>query len=67
GEEKIILGGDVIVGIGKRPVRRVLYIVQELTRHRPGDKITLKILRQGKRLTISLTLGRLNPINFSAP
>ncbi len=67
GEEKIILGGDVIVGIGKRPVRRVLDIVQELTRHRPGDKITLKILRQGKRLTLSLTLGRLNPINFSAP
>lgn len=67
GEEKIILGGDVIVGIEGRPVKRVLDIVQELTRHRPGEKISLKILRGEKELTVSLTLGSLNPANLVKP
>ncbi len=67
GEEKIALGGDIVVGINGHPVRRVLDIVQELTKHHPGDRIRLTILREGQRLDVTLTLGRLTPFNFVAP
>jgi len=67
GEEKIALGGDIIIGIDGHPVRRVLDIVQELTKHRPGDEITLTILRDGKKIKVTLKLGRLTPFNLVAP
>ncbi len=67
GEEKIVLGGDVIVGIEGKPVRRVLDIVQALIRHRPGEKITFELLRGEKRLKVTVTLGQLNPINLLNP
>ncbi len=62
GEEKIFLGGDIIVAVNGRPVRRRLDIVDELTRHHPGDRITLTVLRDGKLLKFPIILGKLPPI-----
>ncbi len=61
GEERIILGGDVIVGIEGRPVKKILDIVQELTKHRPGDRLRFEILRDGKKFTAEVRLESLNP------
>ncbi len=63
GEEKVILGGDIIIGINNKPVSRLLDIVQELTRCRPGERITLTILREGKSFQIPIILGHLTPFS----
>ncbi len=61
GDEEIVLGGDVIVGIEGKPVKKILDIVQALTHHRPGDDITFEILRNNQRREIKITLGTLKP------
>ncbi len=61
GEEEIVLGGDVIVGVEGHPVKKILDIVQVLTRHRPGDELTFEILRGGEKKLVKIRLGSLKP------
>ncbi len=52
------VGGDVIIAINDRPVTGmddlIAYLVKET---RPGDKVTLTILRDGKERTVTVELG----------
>ena len=48
--------GDVILEVEGRPLRRVAELLAALDWHAPGDTITLTILRDGTRLTITVTL-----------
>ncbi len=48
--------GDVILAVEGRPLRRVADLLAALDRQAPGDTITLTILRDGTRLTITVTL-----------
>lgn len=52
------IGGDVIVAIDDQPVRSmddlIVYLVKET---RPGQKVTLTILREGREQRIEVTLG----------
>ncbi|WP_243634681.1 S1C family serine protease [Roseicella frigidaeris] len=48
--------GDVILAVEGRPLRRVAELLAALDRQAPGDTITLTILRDGTRLTITVTL-----------
>jgi serine protease Do len=51
------VGGDVITAIEDQPVRRFEDLVTYLARHsRVGQTVRLTILRDGKELTVSLTL-----------
>ncbi|NPA49060.1 MAG: PDZ domain-containing protein [Thermodesulfobacteria bacterium] len=61
GDEKIVLGGDVIVGLEGKPVKKILDIVEELTKHRPGERLHFEILRNGEKRTVEVVLGSLNP------
>ena len=50
--------GDIITQIGNRPVTNVSELIARLSRRKPGDKVNLTILRDGKKLTMSVTLGK---------
>jgi photosystem II stability/assembly factor-like uncharacterized protein len=50
--------GDVIVGLGEKPVKSYEDLVQAITSHKPGDKLKVKIKRQGEDIELELTLGK---------
>jgi len=52
-----ILGGDIIVGIGGRPVKVFDDLLSYLGRYtEPGDTINLTVIRDGKQLDFTVTL-----------
>jgi aminopeptidase YwaD len=53
-----LTGGDVITGFDGRPVRNLYDLTDELRSHRPGDTVTLTVLRDGESLTLTATLGK---------
>jgi len=62
GGQEIKIGGDVIVAIDNQTVRKLndLAIYTERSK-RPGDKVTLSIIRDGQDLNVDLTLGERPP------
>ncbi|UCE15687.1 MAG: trypsin-like peptidase domain-containing protein [Candidatus Bathyarchaeota archaeon] len=55
---QILIGGDVIVGIDNQSVRKLNDLVVYTERNkRPGDQITLTIIRSGQQQLMNLTLG----------
>lgn len=63
------LGGDVITAIDGQPVAGMDDLIRYLTEQaRPGDKVKLTVLRDGKELTVEVTLGkRPASVEFSQP
>lgn len=49
--------GDVIVELGGTPVRSVEDLLAALRRHKPGDRVPVKVSRNGKTITIDVTLS----------
>ena len=47
---------DVIIGIGGKRVKNFAGLQEELAKHRPGDKIKVKILRDKKEKTVEMVL-----------
>lgn len=47
---------DVIVGIDGRAVKSFADLQEALARHRPGDKVKVKLIRDKKEKTVELTL-----------
>ncbi len=56
-ESKWFVGGDIIVGVDDKKVRDDDDLAQLLTPYRPGDKVTLRIYRDGKPQSVEVTLG----------
>lgn len=53
-----ILGGDVIIGIDNTNVRKLSDLSLYTERNKsPGDTVTLKIIRDGKEMSVNLVLG----------
>ncbi len=53
---------DVIVSLDGRAVtERMGRFVKDLGRYRPGDRVRMQIIRQGRRQTVTLTMGRSEP------
>eukprot|EP00878_Enallax_costatus_P011544 GHUV01012052.1.p2 GENE.GHUV01012052.1~~GHUV01012052.1.p2 ORF type:complete len:193 (+),score=24.35 GHUV01012052.1:191-769(+) len=52
-----IVLGDIIVGMDTRPIRSTAELVAALDERRPGDKVRCDVLRDGKRLSMTVTLG----------
>lgn len=50
-------GGDVIVRIDDEEIRTVEDLFAELRRHRPGDEVTVTVVRDGEREELAVTLG----------
>jgi putative serine protease PepD len=57
GMRRIMIGGDVIVGIDGQKVSNQFDVNVILNRKRPGDTVTLTIYRGGKKLDLPVKLG----------
>jgi Zn-dependent M28 family amino/carboxypeptidase len=51
-------GGDVIVEFGGKPVKDLYEYSDALYSHKPGDVVTVVVLRGGQRLALQVTLGK---------
>ncbi|MFL5820128.1 MAG: S1C family serine protease [Solirubrobacteraceae bacterium] len=54
----IALGGDVIKQIDGRDVTSMDDVVAVVNRRRPGDAVKIELLRGGRTLTVTVTLGQ---------
>jgi serine protease Do len=55
---QVAVGGDVIVSIDNQPVKNFDDVVSYLINNtQPGQKVDLGILRDGKQMTVTVTLG----------
>jgi Peptidase family M28/PDZ domain len=50
--------GDVVVEFGGEPVSDLTTYSQALYAHKPGDAVTVVVVRGGQRLTLTVTLGK---------
>lgn len=57
GEKAGLKAGDIVTGVDGHPVASNDGLVATIRGYRPGDKVTLTILRDGKTQEIELTLG----------
>jgi len=53
-----IAPGDVIVRVGERAIANMRELHKEITAHRPGEEIELRVNREGKALALRAVLGR---------
>ncbi len=53
-----IKGGDIIVQIGEHDVKDLYGMTDALRAHKPGDVVVIGVMRDGKRLDLTATLGR---------
>jgi S1-C subfamily serine protease len=54
---EVTLGGDIIVGAEGKPVANMEQIIELVNSKKPGEEVTLKLLRDGKEKTATVTLG----------
>jgi S1-C subfamily serine protease len=61
GQRQIAADGDVIVAVNGRELTRTIDLADLVSRLAPGTKVRLAILRDGRRRTIAVELGRRPP------
>jgi S1-C subfamily serine protease len=52
-----IIPGDLIEAVDNKPVKSVAEFNAMLERYKAGDKVTLKVFREGQRLELPMSLG----------
>jgi len=57
GGQRVMVGGDVIVAVDDTPVETVEALAKTIRAMKPGDRVNLKILRDGEELTVTVTLA----------
>jgi S1-C subfamily serine protease len=55
--------GDIITAVNGSKLGQQKSLTTMLNKFQPGDKVSLQVLRAGKTLTISATLGRMSDNN----
>ena len=56
--ETYVLGGDVIVAFDGRKISSIGELRDAIAQHKPGDEVKLGIYREGKKTSVTVTLGR---------
>ncbi|QZY55420.1 serine protease HtrA [Crassaminicella profunda] len=51
--------GDIIVGVGNSKITSMTQLVKELYKHRPGDTINIKIMRNDQEKTLKIKLEKI--------
>ncbi len=51
---------DIIIQIGDTPIDETHSYINVLFQHKPGDQVTVQVLRNGKKLDLQVTLGELS-------
>lgn len=59
--ETYVLGGDIIVGFEGEKISSIGELRDVIAQHKPGDKVKLEIYRDGKKTSVTVTLGRQPP------
>jgi S1-C subfamily serine protease len=54
--ERIPRGGDVITAVDGKAVKNMSELADQVAGHKPGDKVTLTIMRDGKQQQLTVTL-----------
>jgi len=57
GLQQILIGGDVVVAVDGQAVEGQMDMALALNQKRPGDKVTLTIYRDGRKMEVGVTLG----------
>jgi len=52
----VALGGDVIQAVDSKPVDSMDDVVGAVDRHKPGDRVVVRVLRDGRRLDLPVML-----------
>lgn len=52
--------GDIILSLNKKKIASIGQLRNAVAMMKPGDKVTLEVLREGKKLDIPVTLGSLS-------
>ncbi len=55
--EKITAGGDIILSMDGIGIRSTEALLSYLSQRRPGDRVTLKVIRGGTEINVELTIG----------
>jgi S1-C subfamily serine protease len=55
--QQMSLGGDVVTGIDNKPVGSMNDLISIIAGHKPGDSVSVTLVRAGKSQTVQVTLG----------
>jgi S1-C subfamily serine protease len=55
--QEVRLGGDIITEADGKPVKDMEGLIEQIQESKPGDKLELKVLHDGKEKTVDVTLG----------
>jgi S1-C subfamily serine protease len=58
GQTNITTGGDLIVAVDGKPLTREHDLADEVSAHREGDSVRITLIRDGKRRTLEIELGK---------
>jgi S1-C subfamily serine protease len=50
---------DVVVAVDKTPLKSESDLARIINEHKPGDQLTLSVLRGSKKMDVQLTLGEM--------
>jgi serine protease Do len=50
-------GGDVVIAVDDKPVHQNNDLSELVATHKPGDEVTLTVIRDGERGEVEVTLG----------
>jgi putative serine protease PepD len=59
--ETYVLGGDIIVSVGGKPISSIEELRDAIAEHKPGDELELGIFRDATKTSVTVTLGRQPP------
>jgi S1-C subfamily serine protease len=58
GQTNITVGGDLVVAVNDKQLTREHDLADEISAHSAGDRVRLTVIRDGKRRTVELELGK---------
>ena len=61
-EKAGLIAGDVVIKFNETEIDNVIWLMDVVAEQRPGAKINLTVIREGKQLDISVTLGELQTL-----
>jgi serine protease Do len=55
--QQVKTGGDVVIAVDDKPVHQNNDLSELVATHKPGDEVTLTVIRDGERGEVEVTLG----------